>query len=75
MALSNNAAIEADDIILDADDPLPEVMTEELTLRDYDRRIIQAFLNKYNNSNQKVAEKLDISVSTIYRILKEGRNK
>ena len=75
MALSNNAAIEAGDIILDADDPLPEVMTEELTLRDYDRRIIQAFLNKYNNSNQKVAEKLDISVSTIYRILKEGKNK
>jgi len=75
MALSNDKEIEPSDIILDADDPLPEVMNEELSLRDYNRRIIQAFLNKYNNNNQKVAEKLDISVSTIYRILKEGLEK
>lgn len=73
MALSNNKEIEPSDIILDADDPLPEVMNEELSLRDYNRRIIQAFLKKYNDNNQMVAEKLDISVSTIYRILKEGR--
>ena len=74
MALTNNEEIEPSDIILDADDPLPEVMNEELNLRDYNRRIIQAFLKKYNNNNQRVAEKLDISVSTIYRILKEGKD-
>ncbi len=71
IALSGSKIIEANDILFDADDPLPDLLTESLTLRDYDRKIIRAFLNKHNNNQQKVAELLDISISTIYRILKE----
>lgn len=70
-ALSNSEVIETNDILFDADDPLPELLSENLTLRDYDRKIIRAFLNKHNNNQQVVAELLDISISTIYRILKE----
>lgn len=70
-ALSGPEVIEAKDILFDADDPLPDLLSENLTLRDYDRKIIRAFLNKHNNNQQKVAEMLDISISTIYRILKE----
>jgi len=71
VALSSSDIIEASDILFDADDPLPDLLSENLTLRDYDRKIIRAFLNKHNNNQQKVAELLDISISTIYRILKE----
>jgi len=70
-ALSASLKIETKDILFDTDDPLPELLSENLTLRDYDRKIIRAFLNKHNNNQQKVAEMLDISISTIYRILKE----
>ncbi|MBN2174267.1 MAG: sigma-54-dependent Fis family transcriptional regulator [Bacteroidales bacterium] len=73
-ALSAGNEITAGDIIFDNEDPLPELLNDELTLRDYDRKIIRAFLNRYDNNQQTVAEKLDISVSTIYRILKEDSN-
>ncbi|MCB0805378.1 MAG: sigma-54-dependent Fis family transcriptional regulator [Bacteroidales bacterium] len=70
-ALTASDQIESRDILFDNDDPLPELLNDEMTLRDYDRRIIRAYLTKFNNNQKSVAEKLDISVSTIYRILKE----
>ncbi|GAB4322099.1 MAG: sigma-54 dependent transcriptional regulator [Bacteroidales bacterium] len=74
-ALSSGNEIMPSDLLLGDDDPLPEIISEELTLREYDRRIIKIYLKKYNDNHQVVAEKLDISVSTIYRMLKEERNK
>ena len=65
--------IDAPDLLFGSDDPLPEVISEELTLREYNRRIIVAFLQKHDNNYQTVADKLDISVSTIYRMLKEEK--
>ncbi|MCB2221919.1 MAG: sigma-54 dependent transcriptional regulator [Bacteroidetes bacterium] len=73
-ALSNSSKIDAPDLLFGSDDPLPEVISEELTLREYNRRIIVAFLKKHDNNYQTVADKLDISVSTIYRMLKEGEH-
>jgi DNA-binding NtrC family response regulator len=72
-ALSTSEKIEADDLVFGTDDPLPEVLSDELTLREYNLRIIKAFLQKYDNNQQTVADKLDISISTIYRMLKEDR--
>lgn len=72
-AMANGDTIEAGEIIFGSDDPLPEVMSEELSLREYDRRIITAYMKKYDNNYQKVADALDISVSTIYRMLKEKK--
>jgi DNA-binding NtrC family response regulator len=48
-------------------------LTEELTLEEYKRLIIHHFLKKYENDVIKVAEKLDIGKSTIYRMLKEEK--
>ncbi len=72
-ALSTSERIEAEDLVMGSDDPLPEVLSEELSLREYNLRIIKAFLTKYENNQQTVADKLDISVSTIYRMLKEEK--
>ena len=43
---------------------------EELTMQDYEYKIIQHFMNKYDNNVLKVAKVLDIGKSTIYRHLK-----
>jgi len=47
------------------------LMMEEMTLTEYTHRILSYFLEKYDNNVLKVAEKLDIGKSTIYRYLKE----
>jgi transcriptional regulator with PAS, ATPase and Fis domain len=48
-----------------------QLLTEELTIREYTYRIIAAMLRKYNDDIPKIAKILDISPATIYRILKE----
>jgi DNA-binding NtrC family response regulator len=44
---------------------------QELTLKEYNIKIITHMLEKYDNNVIKVAKKLDIGKSTIYRYLKE----
>ncbi|MBV6652511.1 MAG: sigma-54-dependent Fis family transcriptional regulator, partial [Mameliella sp.] len=48
-------------------------LTEELTLEEYKRLIIHHFLKKYETDVIRVAEKLDIGKSTIYRMLKDEK--
>lgn len=74
-AMASTETIEADDLIFGSDDPLPDVISEELTLREYNLRILKAFLQKFDNNHQTVADRLDISLSTIYRMLKEEKGK
>jgi len=69
--LASGTLIEPDDILLSSTNVLPDVVGEELTLRAYNRRIVQLYLSKYNNNTKLVAEKLDIGQTTIYRMLKE----
>jgi len=69
--LSAGEQITADDIALHTADTLSEVVSEELTMRQYELRILKIYMNKYNNDVKRVAEKLDISPATIYRMLKE----
>lgn len=74
VVMSNTQEIGADDIMLGTDDVLPEVMGEEVSLREYNHRILQTYLKKYDNNINLVAQKLDISPSTIYRMLKEEKS-
>ncbi|MFY0594410.1 sigma-54-dependent transcriptional regulator [Roseivirga sp.] len=48
-----------------------QFLFEEMTLRDYTFKIIRHFLSKYDNNVLKVADKLDIGKSSIYRYIKE----
>lgn len=43
---------------------------EEFTMREYEFKVIQHFMKKYNNNVLKVAKVLDVGKSTIYRHLK-----
>jgi DNA-binding NtrC family response regulator len=73
VTLADEDEITADHIILNkGQNLLDNILNEELSLREYDLRIVRKFLEKYNNNIRLVAEKLDIGVATIYRMLKEN---
>lgn len=75
VTLSDEEKITADNIVLSDERDISSVMQEqELSLRDYDIRIVNRFLEKYNNNIKLVASKLDIGVATIYRMLKEDKS-
>lgn len=69
--MSNCEEIAADDIKFNSIAREENFIREELSLRDYTFKIIHYFLEKYDRNVIKVAEKLDIGKSTIYRYLKE----
>ena len=74
VTLADQDEITADHILLGKNhDLIPDLLTEELHLREYDIRIVKKFLQKYDNNIKLVAEKLDIGVATIYRMLKEDK--
>jgi two-component system, NtrC family, response regulator AtoC len=73
ITLSDNTDITPSDIILDTESASADKGDRELTLRDYELKIIKSYLNKYNNDIKAVASKLDIGVSTIYRFMKESK--
>jgi two-component system, NtrC family, response regulator AtoC len=50
-----------------------DILSMEMSLDEYNARIIRKYLGKYNNNVVKVAEKLQIGKSTIYRMIKEGK--
>lgn len=71
VVMSLDDTIHGDDVVLANNDVLSGIMGEEMSLRSYNRRIVQLYLDKYNNNTKLVAEKLDIGQTTIYRMLKE----
>jgi len=74
VTLSGTGEIEPSDIVLDPGEPAAFTDIEELTLREYELRMIKSTLKKCNNDIKLAAGKLDIGVSTIYRLLKEEKD-
>lgn len=70
--LTNDGTITEKHVVFNNSQQSPEVLSEELTLKEYNERIILYFLKKYNNVIE-VAEKLDIGKSTIYNLLKKQK--
>ena len=71
VVMASSDEIHASDITLPSRDILSGVLNEDLTLREYNLRIVSAYLKRYNNDTKIVAEKLSIGQTTIYRMLKE----
>lgn len=70
--MSDSEQIEPDDILLSSTTSDGNWFAEEKTMREYTKSIIQAFLRNYNGNVLKVAEKLDIGKSTIYKMIQDG---
>jgi len=71
VTLSDGDQIEEEDIVFGEKELMDVSTKEELTLREYEHRIVSAYLEKYGNDVKMVAKKLDIGPATIYRMLKE----
>ncbi len=67
--MTNALEIADSDIHFQNDNEPMEWLQEELTLRDFERKLIRYYLDKYQNNVITVANKLDIGKSTIYRML------
>lgn len=71
VVLSATDQIEASEISLNEADVLPQLLAEEISMREYNRRIVSIYMSKYNNDTKRVAKKLDIGQTTVYRLLNE----
>jgi len=70
VTLSDGDEIQAGDIVFGEEDIIDISALGDLTLREYDLRIVNAYLDKYDHDVKLVAKKLDIGAATIYRMLK-----
>ncbi len=73
VTLSSEIELDPSDLILDPGEPMSFSSGDELTMREYELKIIKATLKKFNMDIRLAASKLDIGVSTIYRILKDEK--
>ncbi len=71
VVMSNTDTIEPDNISLSSSDTYTEILSEEMTMREYELKIVKDYLKKYDDNMKLVAEKLDIGLSTLYRMLKD----
>jgi len=69
--LANDDEIDEEDIKFSSIIDENKLGFEEMTLKEYTFKIIKNMLEKYDNNVLKVAKKLDIGKSSIYRYLKE----
>lgn len=73
VTVSDNDEINAEHIILGNEALMPENLDKEMTLREYNIRIVKSYLDNYDNDTNLVADKLGIGVATVYRMLKEDK--
>jgi two-component system response regulator AtoC len=74
LVLGDEQDITKEDIKLVTEDVLPQIMEQETTMREYSLSILDIYLKKYHNDIPLVAQKLDISQATIYRMIKEFKS-
>lgn len=73
IVMSSTENITPDDITIDLDKSSPDLLGQEITLREYNRRIVDVYMKRYHNDTKTVADKLDIGQTTVYRLLKEAK--
>jgi len=71
--ISDDQEIDEQHIIFSNNASIESMLDDEATMEEYNKRILQYYLNKYDQNVVQVAEKLQIGKSTIYRMLKEGK--
>jgi two-component system response regulator AtoC len=71
VVMAEGDTILPDDITFGTRDIISEMSGEEMSLKEYNQRIVTLYLKNYDDDIKVVARKLDIGQSTIYRMLKE----
>ena len=73
IVMSDSTILDDNDIFFNKRVDVDDFIQEELTLEEYNGKIIKGYLIKHDNNVAKVSEKLQIGKSTIYRMIKEGK--
>lgn len=68
--MANTEKIQEEDLMLNSTNQISDFFKKEHTLKHYTEQIVNYYLEKNQGNVIKVAEKLDIGKSTIYRMLK-----
>ncbi|GAB1404679.1 nitrogen fixation sigma-54 dependent transcriptional regulator GnfM [Lentimicrobium sp.] len=71
--MTNTNVIDESDITFGSVSSSNDFLFEETTMEDYNRRIINHFMEKYDNKVRVVADKLKIGKTTIYRMINDGK--
>ena len=71
--MTDNDQIDIDDISFTAARTPSDLLDQDLTLAEFEQRIIRHYLDRFDNNILEVARRLDVGKSTIYRMLKEGK--
>ncbi len=71
VVLADNDDISDTDLNLNTSNPLPNLISKNMTLREYSREIIGIYMERFNKDTKKVADALDIGQTTVYRYLKD----
>jgi DNA-binding NtrC family response regulator len=75
IVIGDKPEIMANDITFLSDELNPENVSDDLTMREYELKIVETYLKKYNNDIKLVASRLDIGQATVYRMIKEMKAK
>lgn len=67
--------IDVDDLNFEEHEGFGELMNKEMTLREYNIKIVKHYIEKCNGKILQAAKKLDVGKSTIYRMLQEETEK
>jgi len=70
--MADNDIIEEDNIIFNNARNMTDLLSKEMSLREYNNSIVQSYLDKYDGNVLLVAKKLDIGKSTIYRMIQNN---
>ncbi|WP_281614034.1 sigma-54 dependent transcriptional regulator [Flammeovirga sp. SubArs3] len=73
VVLSDDNEIKSKDIHLEKEETSTDLLKKERTMEEYNIEIIEFFLKKYKGKVNYVADKLDISKSKIYQLIKDGK--
>ena len=71
--MSDDDTITVDNIIFNQARSLDDIVESNMTLKEINEKIILRLLDNNNNNVFKVAQKLNIGKSTIYRLLNENK--
>lgn len=74
MVLSSDEGITDNDITFNNNLGLDDLFNKEMTLKEYNQKIIEYYLKKNNEDIRTVAQKLDIGKSTIYRMIQNKKD-
>jgi two-component system, NtrC family, response regulator AtoC len=72
ITIADTEIITGEDMVLENQALLEDIDNNEMTLREYNIKILNKYLKKYNNNTSLVAEKLGIGVATVYRMMKKA---